>query len=69
MKWIYDLMYRYSVIPIPYDVGPREELVSLVESGRVKPCQAIDLGSGTAWNVIFMDQHTYFISVPDARVE
>ena len=59
MKWLYELMYRYSVVPIPYDIGPREELVSLVESGCVKPCRAIDLGSGTAWNVIFMAQHGF----------
>jgi len=59
MKWLYELMYRYSVVPIPYDIGPREELVSLVESGCVKPCRAIDLGSGTASNVIYLAQHEF----------
>jgi SAM-dependent methyltransferase len=59
MKWLYELMYRYSVVPIPYDIGPREELVSLVESGRAKPCRAIDLGSGTASNVIYLAQHEF----------
>lgn len=59
MKWLYELMYRYSFVPIPYDIGPREELVRLVESGRVKPCRAIDLGSGTASNVIYLAQHGF----------
>jgi SAM-dependent methyltransferase len=59
MKWFYNMMYRYSFVPIPYDIGPREELVSLVESGRVKPCRAIDLGSGTASNVIYLARHGF----------
>jgi len=59
MKWLYELMYRYPFISIPWDVGPREELVSLVESGRAKPCRAIDLGSGTASNVIYLAQHGF----------
>jgi hypothetical protein len=46
MKWMHELMYRYSFVSIPWDTGPREGLVSLVESGRVKPCRAIDLGKG-----------------------
>ncbi len=58
-------MYRYSFISIPWDVGPREELVALVESGRVKPCRAIDLGSGTASNVVFLAQHGFEVTGVD----
>jgi SAM-dependent methyltransferase len=65
MKWMYELMYRYSFVPIPYDVGPREELVNLVESGRIKPCRAIDLGCGTASNVIFLAQHGFEVTGVD----
>ncbi|MFQ5944195.1 MAG: class I SAM-dependent methyltransferase [Anaerolineales bacterium] len=65
MKWLYELMYRYSFVPIPYDTGPREALVSLVESGRVKPCRAIDLGSGTASNVIYLAQHGFDVTGVD----
>jgi SAM-dependent methyltransferase len=65
MKWLYELMYRYSIVPIPYDIGPREELVSLVESGRVKPCRAIDLGCGTASNVIYLAQHGFEVTGVD----
>lgn len=59
MKWMYEMMYRYSFVPIPYDVGPRQELVSLVENKRIKPCRAIDLGSGTASNVVYLAQQGF----------
>lgn len=56
---MYEMMYRYSFVPIPYDVGPRQELVSLVENRRIKPCRAIDLGSGTASNVVYLAQQGF----------
>ncbi len=65
MKWLYELMYRYPFISIPWDTGPREELVSLVESGRVKPGRAIDLGSGTASNVVYLAQHGFDVTGVD----
>ena len=57
MKLFYNL--TYSRFRAPWDIGPREELVALVESGRLKPCRAIDLGSGTASNCIFLAQHGF----------
>lgn len=48
MKWFYEILY--SRFRVPYDVGPRSELVELVESGQLQPCKALDLGSGTASN-------------------
>src|SRR3990170_1179458 len=54
MKLFYELIYRYS--RAPWDIGEREELVSLVESGRIKPCRAIDLGCGTGANAIYLAQ-------------
>ena len=65
MKWLYELMYRYSFVPIPYDVGPRDELVKLVESEQIKPCRAIDLGCGTASNVIYLAQHGFEVTGVD----
>jgi SAM-dependent methyltransferase len=65
MKWMYELMYRYPSISIPWDIGPRKALVSLVESGRIKPCRAIDLGSGTASNVIYLAQHGFDVTGVD----
>jgi SAM-dependent methyltransferase len=65
MKWLYNLMYRYSFVSIPWDIGPRAELVRLVESGRIQPCRAIDLGSGTASNVIYLAQHGFDVTGVD----
>jgi SAM-dependent methyltransferase len=36
-----------------------------VESERVKPCRAIDLGSGTASNVIYLAQHGFDVTGVD----
>jgi len=58
-------MYRYSFVPIPYDIGPRDELVGLVNSGRIRPCRALDLGCGTANNVIFLAQHGFEVTGVD----
>jgi SAM-dependent methyltransferase len=63
MKWFYEILYRY--FRAPWDVGPREELVALVESGRIKPGRAIDLGSGTASNAIFLAQHGFDVTGVD----
>ena len=54
MKLFYEVTYRY--FRAPWDIGPREELVALVESGRIAPCRAIDLGSGTGANAIYLAQ-------------
>ncbi len=63
MKWFYNLMYgRFRA---PWDVGPRQELVELVESGRLTPCRAIDLGSGTASNCVFLAQHGFDVTGVD----
>jgi len=63
MKWFYEIFYRY--FRVPWDVGPREELVALVESGRIQPGRAIDLGSGTASNAIFLAQHGFDVTGVD----
>jgi SAM-dependent methyltransferase len=63
MKWFYDILYRY--FRAPWDIGPRQELVTLVESRRFKPCRTIDLGSGTASNCVFLAQHGYDVTGVD----
>jgi ubiquinone/menaquinone biosynthesis C-methylase UbiE len=63
MKWFYELMYRY--IKVPWDIGPRSELVEMVESGRIKPGRAIDLGSGTASNSLFLAEHGFDVTGVD----
>ncbi|MDT8307818.1 MAG: class I SAM-dependent methyltransferase [Anaerolineae bacterium] len=63
MKWFYEILYRH--FHAPYDVGPRQELVELVESGCLQPCKAIDLGSGTASNCVFLAQHGFEVTGVD----
>lgn len=63
MKWFYELVY--GRLRAPWDIGPRKELVELVESGRIKPGKAIDLGSGTASNCIFLAQHGFDVTGVD----
>ncbi|HLC02845.1 MAG TPA: class I SAM-dependent methyltransferase [Anaerolineales bacterium] len=63
MRLFYNTTYRY--FRAPWDSGPREELVRLVESGRLKPGRVIDLGSGTASNCIFLAQHGFDVTGVD----
>lgn len=63
MKWFYNLLY--SRLRAPWDLGPRKELVAAVESGRIQPCKAIDLGCGTASNAIFLAQHGFDVTGTD----
>ena len=57
LSWIYDLLYLRKA---PWDVGgPRPEVVSAVESGRLQPGKAIDLGCGTGDNVIYLAQNGF----------
>jgi SAM-dependent methyltransferase len=62
-KWLYDFIYRYEINA--WDIGPRKELVDVIESGRVQPCRTIYLGSGTAKNAIFMAQHGFDVTAVD----
>jgi ubiquinone/menaquinone biosynthesis C-methylase UbiE len=63
MKWFYEITYKR--FRAPWDVGPRAELVELVKSGQIQPCSAIDLGSGTASNCIFLAQHDFEVTGVD----
>ncbi len=59
MKWVYEIVYRY--FRAPYDAGPAEELVKLVERRRIP----IDLGCGTGRNAIFLAQHGFDVTGVD----
>lgn len=54
---MYNLGYRF--FRMPWEIGPREELVGLVRSGRLTPGRAVDLGCGTGANAIFLAQHGF----------
>lgn len=62
-KPLYELAYRY--FRMPWETGPRDELVELVESGRIPPCRAVDLGCGTGSNVVFLAQHSFEVTGVD----
>lgn len=66
MKSFYEVTYRR--FRAPWDIGPREELVALVEAGRLKPCRVIDLGSGTASNCIYLARRGFEITGVDYAV-
>ena len=63
MKLFYELGYRF--FRMPWETGPREELVGLVESGRIAPCRALDLGCGTGSNAIFLAQQGFDVTGVD----
>lgn len=63
MRLFYEIIYRY--FRAPWDIGAREELVSLVEGGRIKPCRAVDLGCGAGANAIYLAQHGFDVTGVD----
>ena len=63
MKLFYELGYRF--FRMPWEMGPRKELVGLIESERIAPCRAIDLGCGTGSNAIFLAQQGFDITGVD----
>jgi SAM-dependent methyltransferase len=62
-RFLFSLWYRY--FRVPWDIGPRKELVELVESGRIPPSKAIDLGSGTASNCIYLAERGFDVTGVD----
>ena len=63
MKGLYDWMYSNN--RVPWDLGPRKELVAAVERGRLQPCRAIDLGCGSASNAIFLARRGFEVTGTD----
>ena len=64
LRFYYDLAYRRFTMPWE-DQPPGQELVELVESGRVEPCPAIDLGCGTGRHAIYLAQHGFEVTAVD----
>jgi methylase of polypeptide subunit release factors len=65
-KLFYEIGYRY--LCLPWDMGPREELVQQVTTGQLTPCRAIDPGSGSASNVIFLAQYGFEVTGVDFTI-
>jgi len=60
---LWNLFYLWKA---PWDIeGPHPELVRLVESGRLGPCRAIDMGCGAGDNVIYLAQQGFEVTGVD----
>jgi cyclopropane fatty-acyl-phospholipid synthase-like methyltransferase len=53
----------------PWDEGPRKALMKLVETGRLQPGRALDLGSGAARNALFLAKHGFDVTGVDCSAE
>lgn len=63
MKALYELWYRFGRPPWVGDARP--ELVDLVQTGRLPPGRAIDLGCGEGDNAIFLAAHGFDVTGVD----
>jgi SAM-dependent methyltransferase len=52
----------YRLGRMPWEIGPRQELVELVHNGRLRPCRAVDLGCGTGANSVFLAEHGFDVT-------
>lgn len=59
---VYDWLYRivkWLRIPVHWVFGTHDELTELIDSGRIKPGRAIDLGCGAGREVILLAQRGF----------
>lgn len=49
-KWVYELLYRFPLVPIDWIFGHHVIFEQLVEGGHLAPGRAIDLGCGEGSN-------------------
>jgi SAM-dependent methyltransferase len=66
MKEMDDIYLKMAPEDIPWNMEePPEVLVSLVESGKVKPCKAIDLGCGAGNYAIYLASRDFEVTGVD----
>ena len=56
----YHLGYRW--FRMPWEVGPREELMTLVDQRRLRPGRAVDLGCGTGANTVYLARRGFDVT-------
>jgi len=63
----WDRVYKeYPLEALPWELGqPRQTLVKLVESGRVKPCRALDVCCGAGTNPVYLAQKGFDVTALD----
>lgn len=65
---VYDWLYRvvkWFRIPIHWVFGAQTELAELVETGRIRPGRAIDLGCGVGREAIYLAQRGFEVTGVD----
>jgi SAM-dependent methyltransferase len=62
-RGLYNLGYRW--FRMPWEIGPRQELVELVRAGQLRPGRAVDLGCGTGANAVFLARHGFDVTGVD----
>jgi len=60
----WDRVYReYPLEALPWELGrPREVLVSVIDSGKVKPGKALDICCGAGTNTVYMAQKGFDVT-------
>lgn len=59
----WDEAYAHDLSELPWELGkPRQQLVELVESGRIKPCRALDICCGAGTNTIYLASTGFAVS-------
>jgi cyclopropane fatty-acyl-phospholipid synthase-like methyltransferase len=63
VKALYNAWYQYGTPP--WAGSARDEVVRLVEQGRLTPGRAVDLGCGEGDNALFLAQHGFDVTALD----
>jgi SAM-dependent methyltransferase len=63
VKAFYDTWYRFGTPP--WGAAPSPDLVALVDSGRLTPCRAIDIGCGTGATSIYLASRGFDVTGVD----